>query len=204
MTQTGAHAAPVLTGDIAVPGEKRTTRTTRERAARTARRRWLTLFAVVVLVVAAIGANIKPLTHFEDASARLDTATAKVDTLEQQKAQLESQLARLSEAAYLETLARQQMSYVRPGEDLYIVTGASGDATTGTGALGAVPTFTAKGLGAGIVGQPNSGPVFGTASTSNGASGQDTSQTDAQTGVQTGDEKPGFFERVISAIRGVF
>ena len=200
MTQSSARTVPVRTGDIRVSSERRATRTPREKAARNARRRWLTLFAVVVLVVAAIGANIKPLTHFQDASARLNTATAKVDILEQQKAQLQSQLARLSETGYLETLARQQMTYVRPGEDLYIVTGASGDATTGTGAVGTVPTFSAKGLGAGIAGQPSSGEASGTASTSAGASGGDTSQT----GVQTATEKPGFFERVISAIRGVF
>ena len=105
------------------------TRAARERAAQNARRRWLILFAAVVLVVVGILVNIKPLTHFQDASARLDKATASVDTLKQQKAALQSQLARLSETGYLETLARQQMTYVRPGEDLYIVTGASGGAT---------------------------------------------------------------------------
>jgi cell division protein FtsB len=192
---------PVGSGDRGVSGESRVTRTAREKAARNARRRWLTLFAVVVLVVAAIGANIKPLTHFQDASARLDNVAAKVGTLKQQNAQLQSQLARLSETEYLETLARQQMAYVRPGEDLYIVTGASDDATTGsTGTLGAVPTFTAKGLGAGIVAVPGSRAVTGTAGSTAGVSDTGTSQTSAQTAT----EKPGFFERVISAIRGIF
>ena len=192
---------PVRSGDIRVSSERRVTRTARERAARSARRRWLILFAVVVLVVAAIGANIKPLTHFQDATARLGNAAARVDTLEQQKAQLQSRLGRLSETGYLETLARQQMAYVRPGEDLYIVTGASGDATTGTAVIGAMPTFTAKGVGAGIAGAPTVRQPSGTvSSTANGGSGVDSGQTGDPSAVQ----RPGLFERVISAIRGIF
>ena len=192
---------PVRSGDIRISSERRVTRTARERAARDVRRRWLTLFAVVVLVVAAIGANIKPLTHFQDATARLENATAKVETLEQQKARLQSRLGRLSETGYLETLARQQMTYVRPGEDLYIVTGASSDATTGNGVLGAVPTFTAKGLGAGVAGTPTAWRPSGSAnSTASGDSGVDRAKTGGPAAIQ----KPGLLERVISAVRGVF
>jgi cell division protein FtsB len=157
------------------------TRAARERTARNARRRWLILFAAVVLVVAAILANITPLTHFQDASARLGKATAKADTLEEQKAQLQSQLARLSETSYLETLARQQLTYVRPGEDLYIVTETPGGATDGAGAAGTTAALNAPGLGAGMA-------------------GQDTGQG----GDQAPADRPGFFERVISAIRSLF
>ena len=39
-----------------------------------------------------------------------------------QKADLQGELAKLSETGYLETLAREQLTYVRPGEELYIVT----------------------------------------------------------------------------------
>lgn len=190
---------PAQSGAMGVPGETRVTRGARERAARTARRRWLVLFAVVLLVVAAIVANIKPLTHFQDASARLDKATAKVDGLMQQKAQLQNQLARLNEAGYLETLARQQMTYVRPGEDLYIVTGADTAGTT--------PAATSQGMGAGMAGAPASANQAG-GPTTTGPAGQGGGQTGGQTGGQDAGqattEKPGFFERAISAIRGLF
>jgi cell division protein FtsB len=197
MTQSSVPTLPARSGDMEVSGERRVTRVSRERAAQTARRRWLFLFAAVVLVVVAIVANVQPLAHFQDASARLNKATASVDTLQQQKAQLQSQLGRLSETGYLETLAREQMTYVRPGEDLYIVTGASGDATDGAGTAGAAgvaPAFVAQGLGAGLVGSPVPGASSSTATPE--ATGQD--------GGQAPGESPGFFERVISAIRGVF
>ena len=181
MTQSSARTMPARPGDIGASGERRVTRTARERIAQNARRRWLMLFAAVVLVVVAILANITPLTHFQDASARLNKATAKVATLEEQRAQLQSQVARLSETGHLETLARQQLTYVRPGEDLYIVTGTSGGTTGGAGGAGNTATVPAQGLGAGMIDQ--------------GA---------GQSGDQAGAEKPGFFERLISRIRGVF
>ena len=194
MTQSSVRTMPARSGDTGVSGERRVTRAARECAAQTARRRWLILFAVVALVVVGILTNVKPLAHFQDASARLDKATASVDALEQQRSQLQNQLARLSETGYLETLARQQMTYVRPGEDLYIVTGTSGDAIDGTGSTVTVPAFTAQGLGAGLVGAP-------VPAVSSGATGSDVG---GQSGGQTAGERPGFFERVISAIRGVF
>ena len=60
--------------------------------------------------------------------ARLDKAQAGIAGLTAEKADLESELGRLSEADYLESLARQDLSYMRPGEDLIIVTGADGGA----------------------------------------------------------------------------
>jgi cell division protein FtsB len=195
MTQSSARTMPARSGEIGVSGERRVTRTAQERTAQNARRRWLMLFAVVVLVVAGILANIGPLTHFQDASARLGKATAKVDTLEAQKAQLQSQLARLSETSYLETLARQQLTYVRPGEDLYIVTGTSGGAADGAGTPGNTASFTGSGLGAGMAGAHASGPVAVPGGSGQGA---------GPSGDQAAADKPGFFERVISAVRGLF
>ena len=64
-----------------------------------------------------------------------------MDTLEAQKAALQAQLAKLSETGYLETLAREQLGYVRPGEELYIVTKSPGD-TGNVAAAGVVPETT--------------------------------------------------------------
>ena len=52
--------------------------------------------------------------------------------LQTQQTQLQGELAKLSETSYLETLARQQLSYVRPGEELYIVTNPPGETADGT------------------------------------------------------------------------
>jgi cell division protein FtsB len=112
----------------------RTMPTRRQRSSQAARRRWLILFAVVTVAVVAFLVNIGPLTHYQDARARLQKVTAKVDTLQTQKADLQGQLAKLSETGYLETLARQQLTYARPGEELYIVTKSAGD----TGAAAAI------------------------------------------------------------------
>ena len=223
MTQS-ARTMPARPGDIAVAGERRSTRLARQRSSTVARRRWLILFAVVVLVAVAILANIGPLTHYRVARARLDNSTAKVDTLTAQEADLQGQLAKLTESGYLETLARQQLTYVRPGEELYIVTndagatepdggtpvgGAAGAATSN----GGTATTAGSGLGAaavsdlgapGIVGGDNTNG----ATTSSGATGTSVSPTGADSspdGAATGSESsPGFLERAVSAIHGLF
>ena len=89
------------------------------------RRRWLLLFASVVLIAAAVFANIGPVRQLQDARARLDRTTANVAQLASQKTALQAELAKLSEASYLETIAREKLTYVLPGEELYIVTGPS-------------------------------------------------------------------------------
>jgi cell division protein FtsB len=182
---------PARSGDIGVPGERRSSRSAGRRSSQAARRRWLMLFAVVAVVVVAFLVNIGPLTHYQDARARLLKATGKVDTLKTQRADLQAQLGKLSEAGYLETLAREQLAYVRPGEELYIVTRPAGD--TAGAATGAVA---APGIGAGFAGDLGSGAA---AVQPDGAeaAGSSTSQTGAA-------QPPGFLERIISAIRGLF
>jgi cell division protein FtsB len=135
------------------------------------------LFAVVVLVVVAILANVGPLAHLQDARARLQEATAEVNALEEQKAELQQELAKLSETGYLETLAREQLTYARPGEELYIVTPAgsgSGAAPGGPGISAAACT----GAGTGSGEPAAAGPSV--------------------------EHRPGFLERAVSAIRGLF
>ncbi len=198
MTQSSVRTMPARSGDTLDSGERRVHRVTRERAARAGRRRWLLLFGLVLVVVVAILANIGPLTHYQDARARLDKATATVESLAAQKAQLQGDLAKLSETGYLETLARQQLTYARPGEDVYIVTGASDDATGTAGQAAGTLTCALPGVGGGIslALDPDSRPTTGASS---GAG--ETSGTDSGGAAQ---EKPGFFEGIISAIRGLF
>lgn len=83
---------------------------------------------VAVLLVAGVAAlaNYGPLRAYSDARDRFDSAKAELAALETQKAELQSELGKLTEAEYLESLAREELSYARPGEELYILTGEDG------------------------------------------------------------------------------
>jgi cell division protein FtsB len=215
---------PAGAGDIGKPGAKPSRHARRSPAA--VRRRWLILFVVVVLVVIAILANIGPVTHYQDARARLDKAKTNVSTLSAQKAELQGQLAKLSEAGYLETLAREQLTYVRPGEELYIVTGSPGEADDGTrnaSAPGVVPAggaaqatvagpraTTGSGVGATAIGDLSTDATSAAASdgasaTSGGGTGDGSATSTAGAGDDTtAGQSPGLLERMISAIHGLF
>jgi cell division protein FtsB len=79
--------------------------------------------AILLLLVvgAAVAVNYGPLTAYRSAHARLETATAQVDELQLQKDQLQAELGKLGEAGYLESLARGQLTYAKPGEEVYIM-----------------------------------------------------------------------------------
>jgi len=112
-----AHATYLPTGFGAAGPPSR-------RRSQVARRRRLLLLALGILtLVLAISANYGPLDSYLDARSRLDKANAGISELAAQKADLQAELGRLSQADYLESLARQDLSYARPGEELYIVTG---------------------------------------------------------------------------------
>jgi cell division protein FtsL len=105
--------APALTGGHG---------STRQRRSHVARRRRVVFLMLVALIVAAaVLINYGPMTAYRDAHARLDTAVAQVKDLQKQKDALQSELGKLSEAGYLESLARQQLTYAKPGEEIYIV-----------------------------------------------------------------------------------
>lgn len=184
---------PVLSGEMAARR--------RRRSSPAGRRRWLVLFGAVVLMVVTVLANIGPLTHYREARGRLDKVTAKVNALEEQKNVLQGQLAKLSEAGHLETLAREQLTYVRPGEELYIVTEPAGDADGAT-VVEVVPGLTAlAGIGAAALDALGPGATTTTegAAVDSGSAGSAGAGSEAENG-----PPPGFLERVISAIRGLF
>jgi len=80
-----------------------------------------------LLILLAVAANYGPLHEWRDARARLEKKQAQVAQLSAQKAQLEAQLKNLGDSTYLEGLARQELTYARPGEDVFIVNGLTGD-----------------------------------------------------------------------------
>lgn len=115
MTNASAHTEPAGPCEIESPVS--------QRALVARRRRIFVLVLMAVVVAIAIAANHGPLQSYLDARARLEKAAAKVAALEAQKAELQSRLGKLTEAEYLETLAREELTYARSGEDVYIITG---------------------------------------------------------------------------------
>ncbi|MBN1320546.1 MAG: septum formation initiator family protein [Thermoleophilia bacterium] len=131
MTNASVPAAPARSGDIGLEAQPRPPYATR--------RRILVLVAMVVVLAVAGLANYGPVRDYKDARERLREATTELATLEEQKADLQAQLGKLTEAGYLESLAREELTYARPGEELYIITGAEetaeGDAGVDAGLL---------------------------------------------------------------------
>jgi cell division protein FtsB len=123
------------------------------------RRRVLAALLLALVLGLAALTNYGPLSAYRDARSRLDTASAQMNVLAQQKEELQTELGRLSEAGYLESLARQELTYAKPGEEVYIV-GAAAD-------------------------------------------GSVTTQTTERASSEKG-EKPGFLEKLLSALGGLF
>jgi cell division protein FtsB len=123
-----AHATymPSRLGTAAPPSRRRSQVARRRRAL-------LLVVCVFILILAAL-ANYGPLHSYLDARSRLQKANAGIAELTAQKEQLQAELGRLSDKDYLESLARQDLSYTRPGEELYIVTGADNGITSSSAA----------------------------------------------------------------------
>ena len=99
-----------------------------------ARRRALLLGCAALFLLLAVAANYGPLHEWRGAAARLEKRQAQVADLAGQKAQLDAQLKKLSDPGYLEGLVRQDLTYARPGEDVFIVSGLPGDNSNQAGA----------------------------------------------------------------------
>jgi len=142
------------------------------------RRRALVAVLFFALLTAGLAVNLGPLTDYLDARARLEKASQQVAALEQQRLELQAELGKLTEASYLENLARKELSYARPGEELYIVIDSSSLSDSG-----ATLSAGAK------VREAYSGP------------GQAATGTFAG---ETENTEPGFFERLALALIGFF
>jgi hypothetical protein len=144
-----------------------------------------------LLVGLAVAANYGPLTHYLDARSRLERRTTEVAALEGHNAELQTHLSKLLQPGYLEELARQELTYSLPGEDLYIIT--------------AEPAVTTESTGSGGIGIGGIAP----ASDSRGATGVSSVTGDSGTTDQTPPadslgSKPGFLERLLSSIANLF
>lgn len=155
------------------------------------RRRILLLVLVAALIGLAVWANYGPITHYLDARSRLDQATSEVAVLEEQNAQMQAELSRLLEPTYLEELARDQLTYARPDEELYIVTG-------GEDGTAEHPTASGTGVGAVVATSDESDPTLSTTPAAGAGEGAATGD------MSEGDDAAGFLERLLSRIAGLF
>lgn len=144
------------------------------------RRRIFLLLALVLLVGLAIVFNYGPIKAYQESRARLDAATVQVEALSEQKAQLQQELGRLGEAAYLESLARQELTYARPGEEVYIITGSA--------------TGSAMGPDTGSSLESPAGPDAAQGAAAQGAAADASSTL----------KRPGLLERMLSALGDLF
>lgn len=207
MSNVSAQTASAPSGDAISSGNRR--------SRYAARRRLFLLGFLVVVVAAGAAANFNPLRHYQDARARLDKVAAQVAGLEDQKAVLQSQLAKLSEAGYLEGLAREELTYARADEELYIVTEA-----TGVGAAEAAEAESGAGTGAGTeaglmaAGDEDAGrqsriPSAGIGAGMPGAdlltgSGVGAMVPAVERSASAGAEDPGLLERIVTAVANLF
>jgi len=78
---------------------------------------------VVVILVAAGAACIRPYKHFQETEARLTVEQQEVSLLEQENVSLKADARRLQSESNLEPLARTSLNWSRPGEEIFRVTG---------------------------------------------------------------------------------
>lgn len=81
------------------------------------------LLALLALVVAACLANAGPLRGYLEARERLEAKQATVAVLEKETADLLEDVRAFQNGSRVEVQARQDLTYARPGEDVFIVTG---------------------------------------------------------------------------------
>ena len=152
------------------------------------RRRLLLLGCLLLLLAVALAANYGPIRRYQDARARLEKTTAGITALEKQEAELQSQLRKLGQAQYVEGLAREELSFARPGEDLYIITGFAGGVSA-KALPGAGSAESADAIGSAVSGLDDDMASADAAS----------DETEAEAA-----GRPGLLERMLSAISGLF
>ncbi|MHB9150592.1 MAG: FtsB family cell division protein [Thermoleophilia bacterium] len=84
---------------------------------------------VCLILVAGVLVSINPYMTYRQVTSEQHAMESQVALLEQENAAVQAQIDRLKHDSYLETLARSELNLARPGEDVFIVTGAE---TAGT------------------------------------------------------------------------
>ena len=83
----------------------------------------MVLLALLALVVAACLANASPLRGYLESRDRLEAKQVTVAALEKEKADLQKEVRAFEDGSRVELQARQDLTYKRRGEDVFIVEG---------------------------------------------------------------------------------
>jgi len=76
---------------------------------------------LAVLVVALLFYLLVPLRTYMEQRSRLNELSNRVELLQKQNAQLESKIGRYKDPSYLESLARDCLGMVKPGEIPFLI-----------------------------------------------------------------------------------
>lgn len=77
--------------------------------------------AAILVVALALATNVLPLRQIVDQRREIAETTARLEAMMAENAMLDSQVAALETPVEVERLAREQLGYVRPGEEAYVV-----------------------------------------------------------------------------------
>ena len=86
-------------------------------------RRAMMAGAIVLLLAAIVIANQGPVRELLRERAQLAAKERQVAEIEKGNEAYKAEIARLEKSSYLEALARKQLAYAKPGEDVFIVQG---------------------------------------------------------------------------------
>jgi hypothetical protein len=75
------------------------------------------------MIPPAVLVNLGPYREYADAREKLEAKELEVALVEQEIASLQQEMVRLGDKTYLEALARKELAYARPGEEVFIVKG---------------------------------------------------------------------------------
>jgi cell division protein FtsB len=82
----------------------------------------LALMALALLPI-ALYLNLGPYQEYQKARERLGDKQQEVALVQKENANLRAEMDRLQKDTYLEALARKELAYARPGEEVFIVKG---------------------------------------------------------------------------------
>ena len=83
--------------------------------------------ALLLIALAVMLLAVAPLRGYLDERSDLAELRSHAAVLEQQNARLDDRIAQLSDATYLERLARECLGMVKPGETAFVVVPAHGE-----------------------------------------------------------------------------
>src|SRR5665811_2369581 len=103
------------------------------------RRRLLAVGSVLLVVLTGLLVNWGPYHDYRASQETLHAMQEETAHLRGEVDASEDRVARLKKDGYMEALARKELTYARPGEEVYIVKGLTPGMPQGTGEVSSAP-----------------------------------------------------------------